>query len=76
MRRTIFLGLFVALLAFVPSTALAADPEKILRDCADDGILQGDYTAYQSRKYQNNQGIQPSLLFKDWEEGERGASAP
>ena len=33
--------------------------------------IQGDYTAYSS-KYQNNQGIQPSLLFKDWE-GERGA---
>src|SRR5688572_26207010 len=29
--------------------------------------IQGEYTAYQSRKYQNNQGIQPSLLFKDWE---------
>ncbi len=40
--------------------------------------IQGDYTEYQSNKYQNNQGIQPSLLFKDWcsEDGERGASAP
>lgn len=32
--------------------------------------LQGDYTAYNS-KYQNNQDIQPSLLFQDWK-GERG----
>jgi len=31
--------------------------------------LQGDYTAYNS-KYQNNQDIQPSLLFQDWK-GER-----
>jgi dCTP deaminase len=37
--------------------------------------LQGDYRSYQSSKYQNNQGIQPSLLFKDWE-GERGTKAP
>lgn len=29
--------------------------------------IQGDYTAYESNKYQNNQGIQPSLLYKDWE---------
>jgi dCTP deaminase len=29
--------------------------------------IQGDYTTYQGGKYQNNQGIQPSLLFKDWE---------
>ncbi len=28
--------------------------------------LQGEYTEYQSNKYQHNQGIQPSLLFKDW----------
>ena len=36
--------------------------------------IQGDYAEYQSNKYQNNQGIQPSLLFKDWpsEEGETG----
>ena len=31
--------------------------------------IQGDYTAYSS-KYQNNQGIQPSLLFKDWEQND------
>jgi len=29
--------------------------------------LQGDHMAYKSSKYQNNQGIQPSLLYKDFE---------
>ena len=29
--------------------------------------IEGDYQAYASSKYQNNQGIQPSLLFKDFE---------
>ncbi|MCU0430624.1 MAG: dCTP deaminase [Cytophagaceae bacterium] len=29
--------------------------------------LQGEYDLYKSGKYQNNQGIQPSLLFKDFE---------
>ncbi|MFN8415356.1 MAG: dCTP deaminase [Cytophagaceae bacterium] len=29
--------------------------------------IEGDYTAYKSGKYQNNQGIQPSLLYKDFE---------
>ncbi len=29
--------------------------------------IEGDYIAYCSNKYQNNQGIQPSLLFKDWD---------
>ena len=28
--------------------------------------IQGDFTEYKSRKYQNNQGIQPSLLYKDF----------
>ncbi len=27
--------------------------------------LEGDYDAYQSGKYQNNSGIQPSMLFKE-----------
>ncbi len=27
----------------------------------------GDYTPYSSNKYQNNKGIQPSLLYKDFE---------
>lgn len=30
--------------------------------------IAGDYDKYDSGKYQNNKGIQPSLLFKDFEE--------
>lgn len=29
--------------------------------------IEGEYTKYVSNKYQNNQGIQPSLLYKDFE---------
>lgn len=29
--------------------------------------ILGEYDSYKSGKYQNNQGIQPSLLFKDFE---------
>lgn len=29
--------------------------------------IEGDYEKYSSGKYQNNTGIQPSLLFKDFE---------
>ncbi|HEY5584027.1 MAG TPA: dCTP deaminase [Ruminiclostridium sp.] len=29
--------------------------------------LEGEYDKYSSGKYQNNKGIQPSLLFKDFE---------
>jgi dCTP deaminase len=29
--------------------------------------IEGEFTKYQSGKYQNNEGIQPSLLFKDFE---------
>ena len=29
--------------------------------------IQGDYEVYQSGKYQNNIGIQPSMLYKDFE---------
>ena len=29
--------------------------------------IEGDYEEYCSGKYQNNQGIQPSLLYKDFE---------
>jgi dCTP deaminase len=28
--------------------------------------IEGDYELYKSGKYQNNQGIQPSLLYKDF----------
>ncbi|WP_339607885.1 dCTP deaminase [uncultured Roseivirga sp.] len=29
--------------------------------------IEGDYDTYKEGKYQNNQGIQPSLLYKDFE---------
>jgi dCTP deaminase len=29
--------------------------------------IEGEYTRYKSNKYQNNKGIQPSLLYKDFE---------
>lgn len=29
--------------------------------------IEGEYEPYKSGKYQNNQGIQPSLLYKDFE---------
>ena len=29
--------------------------------------LDGDYDPYTSGKYQNNQGIQPSLMYRDFE---------
>jgi dCTP deaminase len=29
--------------------------------------IEGDYDSYTSGKYQNNKGIQPSLLYKDFE---------
>lgn len=31
--------------------------------------LHGEVTDYKSAKYQNNQDIQPSLLFREWEAG-------
>lgn len=29
--------------------------------------IEGEYEEYRSKKYQHNQGIQPSMLFKDFE---------
>ena len=29
--------------------------------------IQGDFDAYRSNKYQNNEGIQPSMLYKDFQ---------
>ena len=29
--------------------------------------IEGEYNEYTSKKYQNNGGIQPSLLYKDFE---------
>src|ERR1700742_3383543 len=54
MRRTILLALSAALLA-LPSTAWAgASPTTILRDCADDGVLQGNYTTAELRNAENH----------------------
>lgn len=30
--------------------------------------LEGEYSSYNSGKYQNNKGIQPSMLYKDFQE--------
>ena len=51
MRRTIFLALLAALV-FAPRPPSATDPIKILRDCNDDSVLQGDYTASELRAAQ------------------------
>lgn len=32
-------------------------------------VLEGDYTPYRSGKYQNNTGIQASMMYKDFERG-------
>lgn len=32
--------------------------------------IQGDYKVYSSGKYQNNTGVQPSMLYKDFEKKE------
>jgi hypothetical protein len=52
MRRTIFMALVAALL-LVPSAAHAAGPIQILRDCGDDGLLQGNYTTSELRNARN-----------------------
>lgn len=31
--------------------------------------IEGEYDTYASGKYQNNRGVQPSLLFRDFEQG-------
>lgn len=58
MRKTIFMALLAAVLVLVPtvvpSAAFAADPKEILRDCADDGIIQGNYTPSEMRNARNN----------------------
>jgi hypothetical protein len=48
-RRTIFLALLAALLLIPAAAHAAADPIKIIRDCEDDGALQGTYTASELR---------------------------
>lgn len=54
MRRTILLALFAALLLVPTTTAHAQGREDILRDCADDGILQGTYSPTKLRDARNN----------------------
>ena len=54
MRRTILLALFAALLLVPTTTAHAQGREDILRDCADDGRLEGDYSASKMRDARNN----------------------
>jgi hypothetical protein len=53
MRRTILMALLGALLFASPALAQGTRVE-ILRDCQDDGILQGSYTASQMRDARNN----------------------
>ena len=52
MRRTIVLCLLAALL--IPAAALAASTNQIIRDCADDGVLEGHYTPAELRKARDN----------------------
>jgi hypothetical protein len=54
MRRTILLALFAALLLVPTTTAHAQGREDILRDCADDGRLEGNYSASKLRDARNN----------------------
>lgn len=55
MLRTVLASLLLAL-AFVPATAAAATTEAILRDCEQDGIVQGDYTRAELREALRNIG--------------------
>lgn len=36
--------------------------------------IEGEYEKYHSGKYQNNQGVQPSLLYKDFEKNKNPAA--
>ncbi len=48
------MAIVAALLLVVPSAAHAQDTQEILRDCADDGVLQGDYSASAMRTARDN----------------------
>ncbi len=37
--------------------------------------IEGDFERYESNKYQNNTGVQPSLLYKDFEKQEQGLAS-
>ena len=53
MLRLALACLVIGLFAVVP-VANAASTTQILRDCADDGVLQGDYTPAELRKARQN----------------------
>jgi hypothetical protein len=53
MRRTTFLALVAALLIAPAAAHAAGDPTEIIRDCADDGVMQGDYTPSELRRARN-----------------------
>jgi hypothetical protein len=52
MRRTVFMALFAALLLVPTAHATEGPIQDLLKDCADDGVLQGDYTPSELRKAQ------------------------
>ena len=54
MLRLALACLVLGLFAVVPTAANAASTTQILRDCADDGVLQGDYTPAELRKARQN----------------------
>jgi hypothetical protein len=55
MRRTVLLVLaLVAALVFAPAAHADSTTTKILRDCIDDGILEGNYTPSELRKARDN----------------------
>src|SRR3954454_1651405 len=54
MRRTILMALLAALLLTPAASAAGGSRVEILRDCQDDGVLQGDYTASQMRDARSN----------------------
>ena len=53
MLRLALACLLLGLVVAAPA-ANAADTKEILRDCADDGVLQGDYTTSELRKARQN----------------------
>src|SRR3954452_24181631 len=54
MRRTILMALLAALLLTPAASAAGGSRVEVLRDCQDDGVLQGDYTASQMRDARSN----------------------
>jgi hypothetical protein len=53
MRRTILMALLAALF-LAPAAYAGGTRVEILRDCQDDGVLQGDYSASQMRDARSN----------------------